>query len=60
MGRETKIDWCDATVGEKCHECTLWRPETESCPLYGDDDGVDYADIECRKRAREYGKKRRK
>lgn len=39
---------CDANVGEKCHECTLWRPETESCSLYGDDDGVDYADIECR------------
>lgn len=39
---------CDATVSEKCHECTLWRPETESCSLYGDDDGVDYADMERR------------
>lgn len=39
---------CDATVGGKCNECTLWRPETESCSLYGDDDGVDYADMERR------------
>ena len=39
---------CDATVSERCHECTLWRPETESCSLYGDDDGVDYADMERR------------
>ena len=39
---------CDATVSARCHECTLWRPETESCSLYGDDDGVDYADMERR------------
>lgn len=39
---------CDAIVSARCHECTLWRPETESCSLYGDDDGVDYADIERR------------
>lgn len=39
---------CDAIVGGRCHECTLWRPETESCSLYGDDDGVDYADMERR------------
>lgn len=39
---------CDATVGGKCQECTLWRTETESCSLYGDDDGVDYADMERR------------
>ena len=39
---------CDATVSERCPECTLWRPETESCSLYGDDDGVDYADMERR------------
>ena len=39
---------CDATVSGKCHECTFWRTETESCSLYGDDDGVDYADIERR------------
>lgn len=39
---------CDATVSARCHECTLWRPETESCSLYGDNDGVDYADMERR------------
>lgn len=39
---------CDAIVGGRCRECTLWRPETESCSLYGDDDGVDYADMERR------------
>ena len=39
---------CDATVSARCHECTLWRQETESCSLYGDDDGVDYADMERR------------
>lgn len=39
---------CDAIVSARCHECTLWRPETESCSLYGDDDGVDYADMERR------------
>ena len=39
---------CDATVSARCHECTLWRPETGSCSLYGDDDGVDYADMERR------------
>lgn len=39
---------CDALVGRRCHECPLWRPETESCSLYGDDDGVDYADMERR------------
>ena len=38
---------CDAP-GRRCHECPLWRPETESCSLYGDDDGVDYADMERR------------
>lgn len=39
---------CDATVGGKCHECTLWRTETEDCSLYGANDGVDYADMERR------------
>ena len=39
---------CDATVSARCNECTPWLPETESCSLYGDDDGVDYADMEHR------------
>ena len=39
---------CDATVGARCHECPLWRQETEDCSLYGANDGVDYADIERR------------
>lgn len=39
---------CDAIVSTRCHECTLWRPETGSCSLYGANDGVDYADMERR------------
>lgn len=39
---------CDAISGKRCHECPLWRPETEDCSLYGANDGVDYADMERR------------
>lgn len=39
---------CDAISGRRCHECPLWRQETEDCSLYGANDGVDYADIERR------------
>lgn len=39
---------CDALPGRRCHECPLWRQETEDCSLYGANDGVDYADMERR------------
>ena len=39
---------CDAISGRRCHECPLWRQETEDCSLYGANDGVDYADMERR------------